>query len=365
MKSKVPSHPKPFGATRRLSRALLEISVGALFAVNAFGQLQWDPTGGATGAQGGSGNWLSSNGGSPWWNGSANVGWIDGSSASFGGTAGVFVDSGGVIVDDITFNLITTLRLGGSSGSLTLGMGDGVHAINTNNTNATISIALAGTEGFVKSGSGTLTLNGVNSLGGPITISAGQLIVNGSNAINDTSTVTVASGTSLTVLGPSSETIGALSGSGSVSVLAGSILTAGENNGSTMFSGSLSGGGTFAKTGAGTLTFSGVSATPIMINGGTLAATDAFANTGTVTVGPTGTLQLLASSNIGTLVGSGTISLGSNSLSINTDGNFGGVITGTGALTMFGSGTLTLGGGQHLHGRRVYCGGTRRVDVDP
>lgn len=300
--------------------------------------LFWDSMGGSPGAQGGSGNWLTSNGGHPWWDGSANTSWVDGSSATFGG-AGSLVDSGGVVVDDITFDASNyVLQLGSSTGSLTLGMGDGVHDIICNG-DATISVPLAGTQGFTKSGAAILTLVGTtNFYTGPTMINEGQIITSG-NGIGDSSPVTIASGATLTVKG--SEAIGGLSGAGTVSVvsLGGSTPNFSAGGGSdTIFSGMISGTGFFTKTGSGTLTLSGkISNLGTQISGGTLAVSnpDGVTN-GNFIINSTGTLRLLADQKISGLTGSGSVDLGTRILTILGSGDFSGNISGTGGLAADG-----------------------------
>ncbi len=296
--------------------------------------LFWDPAGGSPGAQGGSGNWLTSNGGNPWWNGSANTSWVDGSSATFGG-GGSLVEAGGVTVDDITFDSSGyELQLGGSSGALTLGLGDGTHHI-VCNADATISVKLNGTEGFTKSGSGTLKLFGNNnSSGGPIVINEGQIITAGSG-LGDTSPVTIASGASLTING--SEAIGGLSGAGTVSLMFQPTFTAGDSS-DTTFSGTITGAsGMFQKVGSGTLTLSGkiVSNLVTQISGGTLAMsnTDGTRN-GSFAISSTATLRLLAAQRLGGILGSGTIDLGSYTLTVDASSpDFSGAIVGSGGFT--------------------------------
>ncbi|MCB1921790.1 MAG: autotransporter-associated beta strand repeat-containing protein, partial [Candidatus Competibacteraceae bacterium] len=154
--------------------------------------------------------------------------------------------------------------LAGGSGSLTL-HGAGTFAnnllldkdaylVNADDVTLTGNISVgSGTYSFTKQGAGTLTLAGSNSYTGNTTISAGTLAATGGNAIADTSVVTVESGARLAL--SSDETIGGLSGGGSVALNA-NHLTIDEVNSNT-FTGVISGSGALTKTGAGTLTLSG------------------------------------------------------------------------------------------------------------
>jgi autotransporter-associated beta strand protein len=359
-------------------RRLLAISISTVLAVTASAQLQWDPTGGAAGAQGGSGDWLTSNGGNPWWNGTNNVNWADGSDALFGGSAGD-VTSGGVIVDDITFGP-TGYTV---SGSITLGMGDGIHEI-SNPGNATISAALSGTEGLVKLGIGSLTLSGNNTYTGPTTINAGTLVAAGANPIGATSSVTVAAGASLTFDFSFPKTIGDLSGAGSVSL--GQQVTVGGSNASTTFSGPITSpgsSGSLRKTGTGTLTLTGTLSygggttidngtlkltgtntygSSTVINGGTLEVSGGNAipdGSGVIVAGP-GVLQLVDNEAIKSLSGSGAVMLGSNTLTISANGSsntgFAGIISGGGSVKT-GLGILTLSGANSFTGGITIAGG--------
>lgn len=88
--------------------------------------------------------------------------------------------------------------IGGTS-ILTLATGSGSPTITTN-TDATINAALQGTQGFVKDGSGTLSLGGgvSNTISGAISVNAGALSIGNANSIkNTTASITVASGATL------------------------------------------------------------------------------------------------------------------------------------------------------------------------
>ena len=70
--------------------------------------------------------------------------------------------------------------------------------------------AISGSGQFVKAGSGSLTLNGVNSYSGPTTISGGTLVLGGSN-LPTTTALSIAAAGALD-LGGNSQTVGSLSG---------------------------------------------------------------------------------------------------------------------------------------------------------
>ena len=129
------------------------------------------------------------------------------------------------------------------------------------------------------------------------------------------------------------------------------------------FAGAFSGNGVLIKDGPGVLTFEGpysfIGAT--LINGGTIDIAQLVGNTiqlDSGTLNLTGNLSVIADlTGIG-----GTINVASgDTLSVGS-GNFGGNITGGGALTKTGAGTLALGGIDTLDGPTEVAGGTLQVD---
>lgn len=191
-------------------------------------------------------------------------------------------------------------------------------------------------------------------------------IIGGGSAdqIADTATVTVNSkGNTLSgshfdglELRGASDTIGALSGNGTVG-LGGGTLTVGSNNTDTTFSGviengAFGAGGSLVKTGTGTLTLSGANTYTgaTTINGGTLqaGAENTLSSASAVTVNSSGTLDLHGfSQNVASIAGTGTITLGSGTLTVsgnNSSTIFSGSISGSGGLAKTGTGTLTLTG---------------------
>lgn len=129
-----------------------------------------------------------------------------------------------------------------------------------------------GSRPLEKIGNGTLTLSGVNTFTGPMTISDGTLSLQGGAALDDSVAVIIAS---LGTLGlNTNETVGSIAGSGAILMSAGTALTAGGDNSSTLFSGTMTGGG-FTKAGSGNFTFTGTGAFggPLNVNAGTFTKT--------------------------------------------------------------------------------------------
>jgi autotransporter-associated beta strand protein len=160
-----------------------------------------------------------------------------------------------------------------SGGALNLTTGNiNVARDSTLASDLTISSAIGGTN-LAKTGNGILTLSGANNYAGATNINAGTLRMGASNVIPVASAVTIQSGATLN-LNTFTETIGALSGAGTVQ-LGGGTLTVGSGNASSTFSGAFASGdtGTFAKTGTGALTLGSamnLSAGTLQLGGGTL-----------------------------------------------------------------------------------------------
>ena len=154
-------------------------------------------------------------------------------------------------------------------------------------------------------------------------------------------------------------------------------LTVGGNNGSTTYSGTLSGSGSLTKVGTGMLTLTGSNtyAGTTAISAGTLAVATTgtlpgYASTGRVTAASSGTLTLSAGSswtaaNINSLVTANGTGLASGStLGIDTtSGNFsyGYSIAGNMGLTKLGSNVLTLSSSSTYTGLTTVTSGTLTI----
>jgi T5SS/PEP-CTERM-associated repeat protein/autotransporter-associated beta strand protein len=183
--------------------------------------------------------------------------------------------------------------IGSLAGSGNVTLGSGTLTPGVNNTSTTFSGVMSGTGGLTKVGTGVLTLSGNNTYTGATTISGGTLRLGASNRIADGSAVSV---TGTFNLNNFSETIGSLSGGGSVTLGSGT-LTAGGNNTSTTFSGVISGTGGLTKTGTGTLTMTGNNAGMFTgtttVNSGTFRINGGTFSTRNLTKNASGTLDLI------------------------------------------------------------------------
>jgi len=247
--------------------------------------------------------------------------------------------------------------------------------------NSTITDNGAGVVSLTKTGAGTLTVTGTNTytgvttvnggvmnlnttgggaIAGNVVISGGNLVLQQADQIADASTISISSG-GLNI-GANNETVAG------VQLIGGTISgTTGVLTSTTAFdlqqgtvSAILGGTAGLSKTTAGTVILSGVNTYTgaTNITGGTLqaGAANVIVNTSAVTVGAGATFDLNNfSQSVGSLAGSGTVTLGSAGLTIgsdDTDTTFSGLIQGTGSLTKVGTGTQTLSGAN------TYSGGT-------
>jgi autotransporter-associated beta strand protein len=219
-----------------------------------------------------------------------------------------------------TFGGTTTINAGtleiGGSGRL----GGGTFSSNiTNNAN------------LIYSGTNAQTLSGVISGTGNLTQNASSTLTLSNSATNYSGLTTITAGT-LAI--SNNMTIGAITGSGNLSLGNGFTLTTNSASNST-FSGVISGSGALAKNGGSTLT----------LGANNTYSGDTTINAGTVEINTTGLLG--GGSYSGNIVNNGAFLIGSNS-----NQTLSGAISGTGALTKNGTGALILTGSNN------YSGGT-------
>ncbi|MGH8817613.1 MAG: beta strand repeat-containing protein, partial [Achromobacter pestifer] len=275
----------------------------------------WD--GGNTAAQfngvvdGGSGVWRI--GGRNWTgiDGALNGSFLSPTFATFQGTAGtVTVDNamGAINVTGMAFDT-DGYRIEGDSIALQ-GSSPTAIRVGTGNT-ATIASSLTGTNQLMKSDFGTLVLEGVNTYTGGTALQLGKLSVSSDANLGAASGgLTMMGGALATTASFNSGRTVNLAQNGAIDVATGTQLG---------LAGVISGGGTLIKQGVGTLTLTGV---------------NTYANT-TVQAG---TLIGNADSIKGTLNNNGSVVFEQN-----VDGTYSGMVIGSGNITKRGAGTLTLG----------------------
>lgn len=243
------------------------------------------------------------------------------------------------------------------SGSVSLGTAS-VLTIDNNGSSTTFSGSITGQGGLTKIGAGTFTITGSSDYAGPTTISAGGITAGSNDAVSSHSAYVVNG--SLT-MGTFSGTIGSLAGSGSVSMDA--LLTTGNDDTNTTFSGSMTGSGALTKIGSGIFTLSGSTnySGTTTISAGTLAAgaNDALSHSSAFVVD--GTLAMgTFSGTIASIAGTGTVSQGNGSILTfgnNANTTFSGNFDGTGSILKIGSGKFTMSGTNNtLHGLTVSSG---------
>ncbi|MGU3496664.1 autotransporter-associated beta strand repeat-containing protein [Xanthobacteraceae bacterium A53D] len=161
------------------------------------------------------------------------------------------------------------------------GTGGGTLLVDDTRT-LTLTGAIAGAGALDKTGAGTLVLGGTNTYGGDTNVMAGTLVATGGQAIGDSSKVSVASGAAFVVRG--NETVGGLSGTGTLTLDGASLAITGNTTHTSVFNGAITGTGGLTKTGTGSLglnganTFTGTTT----VSGGSLSVGGSLA--GSVTV---------------------------------------------------------------------------------
>jgi len=178
------------------------------------------------------------------------------------------------VASGATFDLNSKAdAIGSLAGAGNVTLGTATLTAGANGTSTNFSGVVSGTGGLTKSGSGALALSGANTYTGATNVNAGKLQLGAASALSSSTVVAIASGATFD-LNTYSQQIAGLSGSGIVT-LGGGTLTVGGTGASSTFSGSFTAGdtGTFAKTGAGTLTFGAamnLNNGTLTLNGGTL-----------------------------------------------------------------------------------------------
>jgi fibronectin-binding autotransporter adhesin len=292
---------------------------------------------------------LATLGGGNWFLGSAATGTFAGAAAN------------------LTVGAGNTYRLGGGGGTLTLsqagvltGNNDVLVGSNTTNGNGTIIVPLAQTY----TGKTTVTGGAILSIGldtslgnAPSSFTAGKLILDG-GILQARAAITISPLRGIS-LGPTSG-----SGTGTIDTNGNTVTYAGiiADNGGT---------GSLTKIGTGTLALSGQASTytgATNLNGGTTSftgiqdlglGTAINFNGGTLLYGAGNTADITARTVTTTAAGGAIIDIGANNVSFSTS-----AITGTGALTKQGTGTLTLNVVNTYAGATTLSAGTVKLGIN-
>jgi len=237
---------------------------------------------------------------------------------------------------------------------------NGEETITVNGTDTgTLSGVLSGSGSLTKSGTGTLVLGGSNTYGGGTTLSSGILSLQNNIGLG-TNSLTMEDGTTLALLG-------GIASANPVVLMGAETITI--NSGTGTLSGVISGAGSLTLPGNGTLVLSGINtyAGITGIQAGTLALTGLGSIAQASAVNVLGVLDIsntTAGTSINTLSGSGSVTLGNQSLTIHqlSTGTFSGSLNGSGSVIKQESGTLVWTGANGYTGTTNVSGGTLLVN---
>ncbi|WP_407977145.1 autotransporter-associated beta strand repeat-containing protein [Brucella pseudogrignonensis] len=236
---------------------ILAVSLASVFSANsAFSaSLYWDPNGVTTG-RGGAGTWNLTG---AFWSATADglngpySAWNNAShdNAIFAGTAGTVTLANPITIGALQFSsngyVLSGNQLMLGEAYAVLGVGDDTAADAA--MTATINAGIAGDGQLVKSGAGTLVLNGTNSYAGGTLINGGTLRISSDANLGDSSGALSLDGGSLnTTASMTSTRAVSLTGTGTFAVNASTALT---------LSGPISGSGALSKTAPGPLILAG------------------------------------------------------------------------------------------------------------
>ncbi len=157
---------------------------------------------------------------------------------------------GGLLLSNETLGNTLALR-NGSTAAMDVAIGK-AGAIHVENPDATVRIdsTLNGSSSITKTGRGRLVLSAENPFSGDLIIGAGTVVLENSNALKN-STVMIDCFNGLDLNGVQTATLGGLSGGGALDVGSTDVVIGG-NNGSTSYTGVISGNGSLTKVGNGT-----------------------------------------------------------------------------------------------------------------
>jgi autotransporter-associated beta strand protein len=240
----------------------------------------------------------------------------------------------------------------GTGGPLSLDAGASQSVITVPTNTSTINVVLAGTNGFIKAGAGSLALSGNNNYTGSTFINNGTVTLLGAGQLNNTTNITIASGATLNLSGNNNGIQAGLSGTTNIGslVINGTLAATVSGNAHTLY------------------------ATNITLNNGTMAGATGHATFGMYyvasdrTITANGTSNVISSGNFGINAFSGQIRtltlntpLAADQLSVSTA--FINANGGTGAkMAKTGAGTVILTGASTYTGATTVSNGTLIVN---
>jgi fibronectin-binding autotransporter adhesin len=210
-------------------------------------------------------------------------------------TADQLTLNGGTLLSTATFSIDDANR------GITLGTSGGTIEVSTGTLTVAATNLIAGSGSLTKTGTGGLTLSGANTFTGDTVVSAGTLTLSNINALQNSTLDTGTSGSQAVAFANSTATLGGLKGADDLAIgSTPTVLSVGNNNQSTSFTGAITGtGGSLIKIGTGALTLGGSNSYTgaTTVNGGTLILDYTATNTskladGAVLTLGSGTLQL-------------------------------------------------------------------------
>ncbi len=284
--------------------------------------------------------------------------------------ANVMPPTGAVAMSGGVFSLFgNNQAIGTLSGTSNVSLGSGV-LTTTTTTTSTYSGVIFGTGGLTVTGGGALNLTNNNTYSGGTTITSGTLRIQVADALLPAGDVVVNTPGVLNLNG-FSQSVRNLTGTGSVTLdTAPTVLTVAPNA-NQVFAGRISGLGSVVKNGGFIWTLSGANTFTggTTVNAGTLqlSANNALSANGAVAL-TGGNLDISPSTlqTIGTLSGSGGISLGTARLTVNGASNatYSGVMAlSAGSFVYQGPATLILSGVNLYTGGTTINGGTLQLGI--
>ncbi|ASU72957.1 autotransporter outer membrane beta-barrel domain-containing protein [Brucella abortus] len=280
-----------------------------------------------------------------------------------GGTTIVTADANlGAVGTNVALNNGATLRFGANldathsfTHAFQLGtVASDVGTLDTDGHDVAMSGVISGAGGLMKSGTGTVTLSGVNTYTGGTTLTAGTLAAASDNNLGGASGGLTFNGGTLQVMGTSwtstNRAVSLQAGGGTFD-----IEDAANNFAVTQ---GVAGAGGLTKSGSGTLTLSGANSYTgaTTVSAGTLVVANDNTGGGTTTVDAGAVLQIGTGGTSGNLAGD---IANNGALVVNRSDalNLANAISGAGSLMKSGAGTLTLSGANSYTGATTVSAG--------